>query len=258
MRIADSAIVALCIVLLGAGVNNAQAGGASVVCPPLAQRIMHGAPCAVENSPVVQLDIGSSEGEALCTGTIISPRYVLTAGHCLQGKIYSVRVRAAGDALMGEAYAVHPKYRPMSYVQINYDVALVRVRGALRPAPLGIARTPRLRKGSIVSIYGYGLDEAQTTGVLRGGVMKLTSVTTLHLIARYVRSDSNTCNGDSGGPAVLGFKDTRGVMRSAVVGVTSTGADPHCAVGDVSWFSNVRAASIVSFVRKHVPEVKVY
>ncbi|MCB0321633.1 MAG: trypsin-like serine protease, partial [Bdellovibrionales bacterium] len=113
-----------------------------------------------------------------------------------------------------------------------------------------------IQNGELVSIFGYGLDENQKIDVLKSGEMKVSGVTDNHIFAKFDGAGSNTCNGDSGGPAIYTFtKDGREI--DAVVGVVSTGEIVDCSAGDTTLFANAHSSSNLSFITQSVPSTRV-
>lgn len=185
---------------------------------------------------------------AFCTGTVISRRTVLTAGHCIGG----VRNIFLGTSINGGAatkIAVveevqHPRYRELPNQNATYDLGILRLAAdaPVQPVPLfreTMGNTPRFIGPSLVFV-GYGA----TSG--SGGGFGTRRVTTfpINVVGPAVVGNSypapddlpaelfyfvdtetmgrNTCNGDSGGPA---FFVDRGVEW--IIGVTSSG-DASC------------------------------
>ena len=70
--------------------------------------IVNGADCSAANSPVVLLNLKDSGGQQVgsCSGTVIAPRAILTAAHCLPATAASVKVfLGAGAELMAQSFA---------------------------------------------------------------------------------------------------------------------------------------------------------
>jgi glutamyl endopeptidase len=120
------------------------------------------------------------DGSAMCTGTLIGPRTVLTAGHCINGR-HPSRMRVIPGrngtleplpATQAAAFRVAPGYRPAS----STDYGIIHLRDAIgsqvgywsrthsraRGDPVGtsISATPLpLRAGTLtVNISGYPAD----------------------------------------------------------------------------------------------------
>lgn len=88
--------------------------------------------------------------------------------------------------------------------------------------------------------------------------MEVAMVTGNHIFARFDEL-SNTCNGDSGGPATYTVVDPNGAVSAVgVVGITSTGTVQNCAPGDLSLFTNLQHPDILSFIAEVVPEAVFY
>ncbi len=122
-----------------------------------------------------------------CTGTLIAPDRVLTAGHCLQGFSpvgYSVLVGTDGNALVGfgdnkftgaiahggipaRGFAIHPKFResfPFAKKKLANAIALDDVGIILLAQPVTGVAPVKLstgaadeKTGETASLFGYGL-----------------------------------------------------------------------------------------------------
>lgn len=58
------------------------------------QTILNGSSCAPERSSIVLVNLRNSDNQAMgaCSGTVIAPRVVLTAAHCLDEGVATVRI----------------------------------------------------------------------------------------------------------------------------------------------------------------------
>src|SRR5262245_55659968 len=75
--------------------------------------IVNGNECPVTNSPVVLLNMKDSTGLQVgsCTGTVIAPRAILTAAHCLPSTTTSIRAfLGVGPELDAQSFGPHPSY----------------------------------------------------------------------------------------------------------------------------------------------------
>jgi secreted trypsin-like serine protease len=240
----------LLVGLVACGGGGDSSGNKEVtVCP----RIIKGQTCDELGSPIVELNIINNKGKtSLCSGTVISSTKVLTAAHCfLSVSVNSVIVNAGGTFHEAVSYSIHPNVAVSSNAIIN-DVALVQTGAAINAPTLPILVGTAPQVGDMIGINGYGLDESDNLGVLRGGTMKITNITTNHVIAAYTGEFSNTCNGDSGGPATYTKNGKVGV-----IGITSSGIKTDCSAGDETLFTNIQSQSVLDYLADVAPEIGV-
>ena len=236
-RPATTALLALALWL-------GQGCGDSTTVASNEENIINGTPdTSEEHQAVVFLLVISAHGAWSCSGTLITPTVVMTAGHCVvasngsaikpqDATVYFGNV--VGGAMMERAVAgvyPHPQYQPI--VPVPNDIALLALA---ETAPDSIVPIPPLPPelgltqddiGTQVEYAGFGLDENGNSGrklhvfgtvdVICGnqGGCPLSMVPS-SFCAKM--DDGGTCSGDSGGPAF--------VVRDAVeyvAGITSYG-----------------------------------
>jgi V8-like Glu-specific endopeptidase len=230
--------------------------GAHRLAPALVVALA-GAGCAVETgrtaTPIVSgtIDTGDEAvvaigvrrvdcGEHLavhCTGTLVGPRLVLAAAHCVSDPrlgtnlevMFGSDVASPGSRFVRVIQAVrHPDYRGDGD---DADLAVLVLESAAPVAPVALGEQPLDGTvGASVRIVGFGVTGPGdgVTGTKRAGTSTVAEVQ--DRVFRTVPGTSLTCQGDSGGPL---FAPAGTVER--LVGVTSRG-DPGCA----SYGINVR------------------
>jgi len=186
---------------------------------------------------VVALSASTSQGGALCTASVIAPTVLLTAAHCVLpsevGPHATFVVLPSDDVNKDTTEQLAVKethYDPafdIDQLQNGHDIAVVILEKPTTLTPLPVSTTsPASLVGKSVRLVGYGLGcAAAQTGA---GVKRQVTTTVDSVDARLMQVGGNgkdTCNGDSGGPALatIGGKET-------IVGITSFG-DASCGSG---------------------------
>jgi hypothetical protein len=188
--------------------------------------------------------VNGDQSAGLCSGTLISPSLVLTAGHCLSFGLTHAAIAVFPDGVTEvdrAAFAafVHPDF-DLSRIAVA-DVGILVIDPPVTevpPLPI-VDAAPRPRAHA--TIVGFGDDPRGTNGVKREGTVRLTrcprAVRRVGILPgqlsgslcwRPKRRGQDTCDGDSGGPLLV---------DGEVAGVTS-GGFPDCP-GKLSWDTSV-------------------
>lgn len=194
-----------------------------------------------------------------CSGTLIAPTYVLTAGHCAgePGEFSGIRIFTESDVDNGtnnypyagpnsiEAvrWAAHPQYTDAAFYL--HDVGMIELAQPFNPGVFGelpavnsldaLAKQQHY-KNTVFTAVGYGLQAAYPDPakfltvsqrvryvayphLIQINVPGMTGDFSLLLSNNY--STGGTCFGDSGGPNFLG-------NTNVIAGVTSYGLNGAC------------------------------
>lgn len=171
-----------------------------------------------------------SEYGSLCTGTVISPRSILTAAHCVDPS-------AVGDQTVFEVYqgTYIGESRPlevasvtfdpafdMDNVQNGHDIAVLTLAKptTLTPIPVNLAPLTASNRDLQVRVVGYGANSHRATGAGTKRSVTTNIKTISSLLVQIGSSNQQSCHGDSGGPAL----QTIGGVET-IIGVTSFGLD---------------------------------
>ena len=173
---------------------------------------------------------GAQSG-SLCSASLISPTVLLHAAHCVDPREVgngNVFVAIEGTSL-NAATAVHdvasthfdPQFDP-AQLQNGHDIGvsiLAQPITTIKPLPFNKTPLSQNLVGQAVRLIGYGVNNgpAQSgAGIKRTVTTKLDAFNAQLLQIGDVRHQ--TCNGDSGGPALMSINGT-----TTIVGVTSFG-----------------------------------
>ena len=156
-----------------------------------------------------------TSGGGVCSGVVVAPDAVLTAGHCVAG-VGENRVHyrdAAGRPVLAEVAArlLHPAYDgdAIRGRTRSIDLALLRTRDPLparfAPAPLSAAMP---RAGQSLTLAGYGAargNDRRSIGRYRGAALSVVEPYGPSRILVWLKAPgAGGCQGDSGGPILDG------------------------------------------------------
>ncbi|MFN0252268.1 MAG: S1 family peptidase [Kofleriaceae bacterium] len=152
--------------------------------------------------------------ELVCSGTLVGAHAVLTAAHCLVGTDLPELV-IAGERTRVIAAFVAPGFDATTFAN-DVAIALFDRTGAstATPAPRALSMTVA-PIGATIDLVGFGRTSPSDTTPFaqRTGTATITESSPSGIVSR---GPSFTCEGDSGGPALV---------DGLVVGVTSSGDD---------------------------------
>jgi uncharacterized protein (TIGR03382 family) len=227
------------------------------VSPALANNIVNG---EEESGFPSAVAIGSSEDTPLlgrmsmCTASLITPRILLTAGHCsealgpqfgLSPEAFRPLFRDNGAALIGDNVASdetvevrfaeilpHPDYTdqqgPTGTPGADMEVIVLVDDAPRRPTWFATDIDEEEIIGATVTSVGYGITDArsqQGSGIKRSAKLKISDVRGEFLLSASDDNvdEANICSGDSGGPQYR----RAGNGRWLQVGIHSWG-DQNC------------------------------
>ena len=178
-----------------------------------------------------------SDDEWCCSGTLVAPNVVVTAGHCLSDGCASrvfvgedIAFPDDGRVIQVQDAVTHPDFRRWPLAQ---DIAVLILTDAVDDVPpRAIADAEVLRSAATVRLAGYGSTDVNASeGYGRRRMVDVAIASTnpnygvdpaTEFVAGAPFLDRDSCNGDSGGPAYVGLEGSW-----YLVGATSRATANH-------------------------------
>lgn len=238
----------VCVVVAGAYLGFPAAAKSDDPDAPIQPRIVNGLLTHGFYSTGILLDSANpSQAALICSGTMIGCDTFLTAAHCVEDSLnpshYGVFLQHAGFFAVSSV-TIHPSYSfPVADVAV---LKLTQPVTGVAPTAINTVAKPAFGTSGVIAGFGRTSGTNDETGLKYYGNVSLASCSgagvsdTTSVCWQFSDplgapgSNSNTCNGDSGGPLFVDMG-----AGPVVAGVTSGGISDDCMPTDQSFDTNV-------------------
>jgi hypothetical protein len=221
---------------------------------------------------LIIMDVGGKPAYR-CSGTLIAPKVVVTAGHCAgePGEFSGVRIFTESDVENGTnnypyagpntveaaSWQAHPLFTEAAFYL--HDVGVIQLTTAVRLASSQYGRLPRVNQldvlqpssSTLFTAVGYGVQKinpvfVQADLIRMSAEPHLIQINTgftgnFSLLLSNNAATGGTCFGDSGGPNYLG-------SSNVIAGVTSFALNGTC--GGTGGVFRLDRQNVLDFVRQ--------
>lgn len=207
--------------------------------------------------------VAAGEAYPTCTATLVDPKYVITAAHCLVDSPRSLSFgtgafRAWGPSLTRVVgCSIHPRYSDSDVGRVH-DVAYCELAKNLATEPLALEASPAFDASYVALGYGQtDADDPSSSGPRKQLIVHRVDADEEPLLEGaedmlgVTSASGNTCFGDSGGPLLVLGDDGEARVAGVLHGGFSYADDSDCEAGAVSVYAPV--ADNLSFLRRRRP-----
>jgi secreted trypsin-like serine protease len=209
------------------------------------------------------------DGFIACSGTLVSPRVFLTAGHCVDAVVTAAitselvitfdatnifppppdALRVASVALMPGFQATSGETPDINDVGVVILAQPVHNISPVRLAPVGfLDQLSALNKGT-VSLVGYGLNQQ----LVWTGQREIESANVVNFSDTWIKYSPGTCTGDNGGPTLLVYD---GIEYQIGLHSTITSNTGHGSIidgcGPNGYDTRIDTVAVQSFVQAQI------